>query len=308
MVGKEGARGAGRVGACDVPGFGVLSGGGAGGLWEEPTDADALVSRRGEPAREHGQRARPAHIALATRASHNALAHDPRSHRAASQRRSSPVFSRCFRRMAMRRLVDLVTIAGVHIVDRRGVTPARAGTSGEHRDSPLVEQQARRSAERRERSARLGRLPRRETIGERSKLDRSAKSRDIGSLPCRRERFSPSWSQVALGIPKERQWKDHLAEITFTLPTLAPPENRRCARQKTLPIVASLRPKRASAISDFRVPSFSFLIAKARIGSDFTTCRIPSPRRRFVWEAAVWFSAERKQQKKRSSWKWSRSY
>lgn len=83
----------------------------------------------------------------------------------------------------MRRPVDLVTIAGVHIADRRGVTPAR----GECRDSPRAEQQAGRTAERCERSGLLGRLPRRERS-----LDRGAESRDIGSLPRRYGRFSRS--------------------------------------------------------------------------------------------------------------------
>jgi len=104
------------------------------------------VSRRGKPARE--QRTARAASAHRTRNARKPQRIRSRSRRAASQRRSSPVFSRCLCRMAMRRPADLVTIAGVHIVDRRVVTPARAGTSGKRRGSPRAEQQARRIAER----------------------------------------------------------------------------------------------------------------------------------------------------------------
>lgn len=170
-----------------------------GSVWWFVRGADwcrcARVARRRAGERARATRAASAHRTRNARKPQRTRSRS-RSRRAASQRRSSPVFSRCFRRMAMRCLVDLVTIAGVHIVDSRGVASARAGTSGERRDSPLVDQQARRSAERCERSDRPGRLPRRETIGERSKLDRNAKSHDIGSLPRYRGRFSRSWSQT----------------------------------------------------------------------------------------------------------------
>ncbi|KYN22950.1 hypothetical protein ALC57_04733, partial [Trachymyrmex cornetzi] len=189
MVGKDDARGGVGGGSARCAGL-------WGSVWVvvparrfvrgEPTDADALVSRRSETqaAQARSGAQRTSHIAHRTRNARKPQvvhAHDSpldsRSRRAASQRRSSPVLSRCLRRMAMRRPADLVTIltiAGVHVVDRRGrrvVSPARTGTSGKpgkRRGSPRAEHYGRNG-----RNIRPGRgSPCRETISENRSLDR----------------------------------------------------------------------------------------------------------------------------------------